>query len=83
MAVLTAVQKDEARTWLAADNRCQLTYTKVQMDAALQAVENWLEANRVALSTAINTATAPLVLTAAQKRALVAIYLSIKFRMEV
>ena len=82
MAVLTADQKDEVRVWLAADNRCQLTYTKGQMDAALQAVEDWLEANRAALSTAIDVATAPLVLTAAQKKKLAAIYFVLKARME-
>lgn len=57
-------------------------YTKAQINAALQAIEDFFEANRGAISAAINTATAPYVFTAAQKRRMVAYWLQQKFGRE-
>jgi hypothetical protein len=50
-----------------------INYIKAQINAALQAVEDTLvsAAFRAQLSTAIDTATAPLVMTAEQKREIV------------
>lgn len=59
-----------------------VNYTKPQINAAAQAVEDWFEANRSAISTAINTATAPLVFTAAQKKVIVVHWLISKFNRE-
>lgn len=56
-----------------------VNYTKAQINAAAQAVEDWIQANAASLSTAINAATTPLVLTAAQKKKLVAEYCDYKF----
>ena len=57
-------------------------YDKTQINAMLQAVEDWFEANRNSLNTAINTATAPKVFTIAQKKRAVAYWLEQKFQTE-
>ena len=59
-----------------------VNYTKAQLNAAAQAVEDWFEANRASLVAVINTATAPLVLTGVQKKAVVAYWLYLKFTKE-
>lgn len=82
MAVLTATQLAEIRRALAA-KAAVVNYTKPQANAALQAVEDWFDANQASLSQAINTATAPLVLTVAQKKWLVAYWLLSRFQREV
>lgn len=56
--------------------------TKPQINAAAQVIEDWFEANRSALSAAINVATAPLVLTNQQKKAILRGYMLVKFRLE-
>ena len=81
MAALTRDQQIEAciELWRRGS---QITYSKVQLGAALQAVEDWFEANRATLSAAINAATAPLTLTAAQKKSLLLFYMRQKVRRE-
>jgi len=77
MAILTARQLDEVRQALVreltADGVTGINFTKPQVNAAIQAVEDVLTgaALQTALSNAMNTATSPLVLTAAQKKLLV------------
>lgn len=70
MAILSSGELQSIR------NDCQesiqVNYTKAQIAAAAQAVEDFLVSQASAISTAINAATAPLVLTAAQKKKLVA-----------
>lgn len=67
----------DSKTLAAASQLCEragtVDYRKQQLYAALQAVEDALTSVTVktALSNAINTATAPKVLTAAQKREIV------------
>ena len=58
-----------------------VTWTKPTINAALQAVEDWFEANRASLGAAIEAA-APAAFTAAQKKKLVAYWLSYKFSQE-
>lgn len=79
MAVLTALRLTAIRHGCAEE--VSVTYTKPVLNAAAQAVEDWLEANRPSLSTAINAATAPVILTPAQKQAVVKHWLAVKFAM--
>jgi hypothetical protein len=81
MAVLTPTQLDKIRQEVCR-NVTDVNFTKPQINAAIQAVEDWFEANRPAISTAINTATSPLVLTVAQKKQVVAYWLLYKFDVE-
>lgn len=55
-----------------------VAHTKPQINAVLQAIEDFIEANRVALGTAIEAA-APGVFNAGQKRDLVKFWLRSKF----
>lgn len=57
-------------------------YSKAQANAALQAVEDFMESNRAAMSTAINTATAPYVFPPAMKRRMFAYWCRQKFGRE-
>jgi hypothetical protein len=86
MAVLTAAQLGkllrEMDIKYSPANALPTDYTKAQFNAACQAIEDWFEGQRTAISTAINVATSPLVLTAAQKRFLVKAYLFQKFERE-
>ena len=79
MATLTANQLSTLRQQVAAEG-VAIAYTKPNLNAAAQAVENYFETTaRAALNTAINAATAPLVLPAPVKAALVKHYLRQKF----
>lgn len=77
MAILTSDELGELR------HNCEkagtVTYTKIQINSIIQAVENWFETNKSSLNTTINTAASPLVLTVQQKRYLIAYYLKQKF----
>ena len=77
MSLLSAIELAALRQSCARDQPT-VNYTKPQINAALQAVEDTFEGLRPTLNTAINTATAPLVLTAAQKRLLVKFWLQQK-----
>lgn len=77
MAALTAPEFAPIRQRLADLVRAP-HYRKAQVNAAVQAVEDWFEANQPALGTAIETA-APGVFSAAQKRLLVRAWLLSKF----
>jgi hypothetical protein len=69
MAVLTPGQLTELRQFIAAGVATQ-SWTKLQVNAALQALENWYESSgRAAAGSAIETA-APGVFTNAQKKLL-------------
>jgi len=80
MATLTGVQLAEVRQE-AARAAGVVTWTKPQANAALQAVEDWFEANRAALGAAVEAA-APGVFGAAHKRALLKYWLRQKFGRE-
>ena len=71
MATLTAAQREEIRR--DASYAFPVTWTKPTVNAAMQAIEDWVEANRAALGAAIEAA-APSAFTAAQKKYLVARY---------
>ena len=58
------------------------SFTKAQLNARIQAIEDWFEANRTSLAQAIDAA-APGNLTVAQKKRLVAHWLRHKFGREV
>lgn len=77
MAILTAEQLAQIRRECA--NEITVDYTKATINAAVQAVEDWWIANQAALSTAINVATSPVVLSVAQKRAIGKFWLKQKF----
>ena len=81
MAILTDTEKAELRQELAR-GAATVDYDKPTVNAALQAIEDWFEANRAAIASAINTATTPFVFTGGQKKRLVAFWLRQKFRRE-
>ena len=76
MAILTGDELAELRRAMAANGT--VTWTKPQINAALQAIEDWFEANRVALGAAIEAA-APGLYNATRKKRLVAYWLRQKF----
>lgn len=78
MAVLTSDQLCDIRRDLAREFAA-VGYTKAEVNAALQAIEDWFEANRASLGSAINAGTAPFVFTNPQKVALVKYWLRKKF----
>ena len=69
----TKIRQECARAFPTVD------YIKPQINAAIQGIEDWFEANRPSLSAAINTATGPFIFTNAQKVALVKYWLASKF----
>ena len=85
MAVLNVSQLVKCRNSVektAKERSLPVNYTRARLNAGLQAVEDWFEANRAGLSAVINTATTPLVLTGAQKVALVKAWLEHKMGVE-
>lgn len=85
MAVLTAAQLQSARNAMALDASVSgfpINYTKAQANAVLQAIEDWYEVNKGLVATAINTATAPVVLTALQKKKFAKQWFLVKFGIE-
>jgi len=81
MPILSATQLVEIRQAAARDQEL-VNWDKAQINAAAPAVEDWFEANRASLNTAINAATNPLVLPAAVKRLLIIAFLLQKARRE-
>lgn len=81
MATLNDSQLSEVRRAVSSE-RPTVDYTKAQINAAVQAIEDYFETTaRSGLNTAINGATQPLgiTLTNGQKQALVKFYLRQKF----
>ena len=76
MAVLSGLELAELRRAMATNGT--VTWTKPQINAALQAIEDWFEANRASLGAAIE-AVAPGLYTAPRKKRLVAYWLRQKF----
>lgn len=76
--MLTPEQLQDIRNRL--ENSVPVTYTKPVVNAALQAVEAWFgsPAVRSAINNAIDAATAPTVLTPAQKLALIKHWLRVR-----
>lgn len=74
MPILTAEQLAYLRREMAR-SQSVVDYNKPVINAALQAIEDWFESRRAQISNAIDTATSPVVLTAAQKRLLVIAFL--------
>ena len=81
MATITPLDCDPIRQFVREKAPGHLA-TKPQLNAAVQAIENWFEANRSQLNAATNAATSPLVLSATEKKALLAAYLKLKFGKE-
>ena len=81
MTILTSAQLAESRRLCAASG-VPINYTKAQFNAAVQAVENHIVGQAGAISTAINVATAPLVLTIAQKKQIVRAWALQRFNIE-
>jgi hypothetical protein len=80
MAILTPTQLAALRQECARAAQV-VTWDRPTVNAALQAIEDWFEANRAALGAAIEAA-APGAFTNAQKRALVKFWLFSKFGRE-
>jgi len=59
-----------------------VNFNKAQINAALQALEDWFEGVRSSAVTAINNATSPFVFTNAQKKKLGAYWLLFKYAQE-
>lgn len=78
MATLTATELQLIRNGCA--DTQTVNYTKAQVNAAAQACEDFLSANAAAISTAINAATTPFVFSVAQKKAIFAWVVEMKFR---
>ncbi len=76
MATLSATELAELRQGFA-DGRV-VAHTKPQINAVLQAVEDWFEANRASLGAAMEAA-APGVFTGPQKKAIGSYWLRQKF----
>ena len=81
MPVLTTSRLVKMRQYCA-KKVSTVNYDKPQANTALQSIEDWFEANKGSLSTAINTATSPFVFTTARKKALIASWLLEKFNIE-
>ncbi len=79
MAVLNTAELAELRQSLAEGK--VVSWTKPQINAGLQAIEDWFEANKGNLGSAIE-AVAPGAFNAARKKELVAYWLRQKFRRE-
>jgi len=77
MAVLSASELQSVRNGCA--QTVAVNYTKPQINAAAQACEDFLASNAATVSTAINAATSPLVLSAAQKKAIFAQVVLLKY----
>jgi len=78
MAILTDSQKVAIVRRVASD-RSGVSYTRPTSYLALQAIEDWFEANRASLVTAMNTAIAPATMTNPEKAAMVKFWLQQKF----
>jgi len=81
MATLTAEQLTELRQGTCRD--LHPDFNKTQINAMLQAIEDWFEAARPSLNTAINTATAPYVFSAANKKKALSYWCAQKYGREV
>ena len=77
MAAIPVEELADIRREYAAANT--VTAEKATYNAAIQAIEDWWIANAAALAAAINTATAPVVLTNPQKREMGRLWLRNKF----
>lgn len=75
MAILDSGQLTEVRRAYTDKRAPIVDYTKPQLNAAIQAIEDWFEMNRAGLAVAIDAATAPYVFPATQKRLMVAMWL--------
>ena len=80
MAMLSPEQRTEIRQVLYREFPSSVLWSKAQANLAIQAVEDWFEANRPSLVVAINTATSPFVFTNPQKALIVKHWLDQKFR---
>ena len=81
MATLSAAKLAVARRATSGQLKKIVEYSgadKPTLNAAVQAVEDWFEGQRSTISTDINTATSPTVLSANTKKFLVASYLAYK-----
>ena len=84
MAVLTADQlaqdrKEYLRAHTDADQTFSTNALKPDINDMMQAIEDWLEGNRTALSNVIDTATSPFVFSNADKKKAFAAWCKQKF----
>lgn len=84
MAVLSATELvNLRREWVRAKTDAVATFgpsvTKSELNDMMQAIEDWLEGERTALSTAINTATSPITFDNDDKKKAFAVWCRQKF----
>lgn len=84
MAALTAQQLAVLRKHLvrARGQDQEIDFDKPTVNAALQAIEDLIEANKTAIGNAIDTATSPYTFTAADKKRLFGVYAALKSGLE-
>ena len=80
MAVMTQDELVEIRRECAVSE--VVDWDKATINTALQAIEDWFEANKNAWAGAVNTATSPFVFSNPQKKKLLAYWFKQKFRRE-
>ena len=79
MAVLIAAELDKLRQGAEAEKTDAITYVKADANAAFQALEDWYEGERTAVSGLIDTATSPFVFTNTEKKKMAGVFLKQKF----
>lgn len=78
MAVLSSSQLDRARQEIASESDV-VTWRKEHVNNAMQAIEDWWEANQASLSAAIDAASSPVSFTVQQKRRIAKQWLHSRF----
>ena len=78
MAVLDSTQLAEARR-KAEPDISNKNFSKATINAAFQAAEDWWEANKGSLNTAVNQATTPRTFTVGEKQVLLRVWMWFKF----
>ena len=77
MAIISSTNLALIRQRVAPDTT--VNFTKTDINNAIQAIDDWYEANRVPVSSLINTATSPFVFTVAQKKLIAKYWCQFKF----
>jgi hypothetical protein len=79
MATLTASELAELRRNIQREWTTVIDFDKATANAAIQALEDWYEGERPVVNTLVNTATAPKVFVAAEKKLMAKHFLKFKF----
>jgi len=80
MAIINTNELAKIRQALATTN--EVDYKRSTLNAAVQAIEDWFEADKLTLSGLIDTATSPVILTNQQKKKLAGFWMIRKAKRE-